>query len=65
MSFRETQQLIADSLNEPVFHVKTERGEWYGGWQAFADWLVIERPARIEITVSEWEDLSDLMEAAE
>lgn len=57
---RLNQSFIADSLDEPSFHVKSDRGEWYGGWQAFADWMVIERPKRITITVDEWEDLTGL-----
>jgi len=40
----------ASDQEEPVFHVKWEGGEFAGGWQAFADWVVIWRPSVIRIT---------------
>jgi hypothetical protein len=61
---RERQELIADSLWEPIIKVKTDRTEFSGGYQALFDFMVIHRPKVVTVTVEEWEDLSDIEEVS-
>lgn len=62
--FRRIQEAVSESLWDPIIRVESSRATWSGGWQALHDFVVIHRPKVMTVTVTEWEDISGLLEEA-